>query len=56
MQAVQIWPDIWHQPVFPLGCDHAEFMTKQGRVHGCVGIDFINEFGVWLGIDTTGVV
>lgn len=54
-QAVQIWPDIWHQPVFPIGCARADFMTKQGRVHGCVGVDFITEFGVWLGIDFQAV-
>lgn len=52
-QSVQIWPDIWHQPVFPVGRERADFMTKQGRVHGCVGVDFINEFGVWLGLDLT---
>ena len=50
-QAVQILPDIWHQPVFPVGRDSADFMTKQGKVHACVGVDFISEFGVWLGID-----
>jgi ureidoglycolate lyase len=53
-QAVQIWPDIWHQPVFPVGIPKADFMTKQGKVHGCVGVDFINEFGVWLGLDLSG--
>ncbi len=51
IQAVQIWPDIWHQPVYPVGRNSADFMTKQGKVHGCVGVDFINEFGVWLAIN-----
>jgi len=25
-------------------------MTKQGKVHACVGLDTINEFGKWLEI------
>lgn len=54
-QAVQIYPDIWHQPVYHLGREKSDFMTKQGKVHGCVGVDFIDEFGVWLGIDLTNI-
>lgn len=46
---VQIKPDIWHQPVYPL-VRQATFMTKQGRVHACVGLDTIQEFGCWLRI------
>ena len=45
----QIKPNIWHQPVFQLS-DNALFMTKQGKVHGCVGVDTIKEWNMWLKI------
>lgn len=44
---VQINPNIWHQPVFPC-VKQASFYDKQGAVHGCVSVDFIEEFGVYL--------
>jgi ureidoglycolate lyase len=44
---IHIDPGVWHQPVFPLG-PIAEFDDKQGRVHACVAIDFVSEFGCYL--------
>jgi len=46
---VQILPNIWHQPILPIE-GKAEFMTKQGKVHACVVVDTIKEFGTWLEI------
>lgn len=46
----QIKPNIWHQPAYPL-ISRMDFMTKQGKVHGCVGVDTIDEFQKWLKID-----
>tara|TARA_Y100000310_G_C20574496_1_gene759775 strand:+ start:375 stop:1127 length:753 start_codon:yes stop_codon:yes gene_type:complete len=46
---VQIFPNIWHQPVYPID-DQAVFMTKQGKVHACVGVDTLEEFNTWLEI------
>jgi ureidoglycolate lyase/seryl-tRNA synthetase len=44
---IHIDPNVWHQPVFPLeSC--AVFDDKQGRVHACVAIDFVSEFGCYL--------
>jgi len=44
---VHIDPSVWHQPVFPLQ-QRARFDDKQGRVHACVAVDFVNEFGCYL--------
>jgi ureidoglycolate lyase len=33
--------------VFPLG-PAATFDDKQGRVHACVAVDFVSEFGCYL--------
>jgi ureidoglycolate lyase len=44
---VHIDPGVWHQPVFPLG-PTAIFDDKQGRVHACVAVDFVSEFGCYL--------
>ena len=45
----QIYPNIWHQPVYPID-DKATFMTKQGKVHACVGVETLKEFNKWLEI------
>ncbi len=45
----QIKASIWHQPIFPIA-DEALFMTKQGKVHACVGFDSITECGKWMRI------
>jgi len=44
---IHIDPGVWHQPVFPLGAT-AQFDNRQGRVHACVAIDFLREFGCYL--------
>jgi ureidoglycolate lyase/seryl-tRNA synthetase len=44
---IHIDPGIWHQPVFPVG-ERARFDDKQGRVHACIAIDFVSEFGCYL--------
>jgi ureidoglycolate lyase/seryl-tRNA synthetase len=44
---IHIDPGVWHQPVFPVGTA-AIFDDKQGRVHACVAVDFVTEFGCYL--------
>src|ERR1700722_11566505 len=44
---IHIDPGVWHQPVFPVD-SAATFDDKQGRVHACIAVDFINEFGCYL--------
>ena len=49
---IHIDPGVWHQPVFPLASS-AVFDDKQGRVHACVAIDFVSEFGCYLEVPLT---
>ena len=44
---IHIDPGVWHQPVFPLSAA-ATFDDKQGRVHACVAVNFVSEFGCYL--------
>jgi ureidoglycolate lyase len=44
---IHIDPGVWHQPVFPVG-ERAAFDDKQGRVHACIAVDFVSEFGCYL--------
>jgi ureidoglycolate lyase len=44
---IHIDPGVWHQPVFPLAAS-ATFDDRQGRVHACVAVDFVAEFGCYL--------
>jgi ureidoglycolate lyase len=44
---IHIDPGVWHQPVFPVDST-ATFDDKQGRVHACIAVDFITEFGCYL--------
>jgi ureidoglycolate lyase len=44
---IHIDPGVWHQPVFPLE-PKATFDDRQGRVHACVAVDFVSEFGCYL--------
>jgi ureidoglycolate lyase len=46
---INLHPGVWHQPVFPLQ-DKVVFDDKQGRVHACIGVDFVTEFGVYLSV------
>ena len=44
---IHIDPGVWHQPVVPLAAT-AQFDDRQGRVHACVAVDFLREFGCYL--------
>jgi ureidoglycolate lyase len=44
---IHIDPGVWHQPMFPLA-ERARFDDKQGRVHACIAVDFVTEFGCYL--------
>jgi len=46
---VHIDPGVWHQPVFPTGA-RATFDDRQGRVHACVAVDFVSEFGAYVAV------
>ncbi len=43
-----IHPNVWHGAFVPLD-DRAEFLDRQGRVHARVSVDFVREFGCYLG-------
>jgi ureidoglycolate lyase len=49
---IHIDPGVWHQPVFPLG-GQAAFDDKQGRVHACVAVNVVAEFGCYLEVPLT---
>ncbi len=44
---LHILPGVWHQPAAPTE-DRIAFDNKQGRVHACVDVDFLEEFGCYL--------
>ncbi len=44
---IHIDPGVWHQPVFPVGST-ATFDNRQGRVHACISVDFVTEFGCYI--------
>ena len=44
---LHIDPGVWHQPVFPIG-ERAVFDGRQGRVHCCIAVDFLTEFGCYI--------
>jgi ureidoglycolate lyase len=44
---IHIDPGVWHQPMFPVG-ERAAFDDKQGRVHACIAVNFVSEFGCYL--------
>ena len=44
---LHIDPGVWHQPLFPTG-ERASFDDKQGRVHCCIAVNFVSEFGCYL--------
>ncbi len=46
---IHIDPGVWHQPVLPLN-PPAVFDVRQGRVHACVAVDFLVEFGCYLSV------
>jgi ureidoglycolate lyase len=46
--ALYLHPDVWHGAIVPLD-DEAEFLDRQGRVHARVSVNFVTEFGCYLG-------
>ena len=46
---INLHPGTWHQPLYPLG-ERVVFDDKQGRVHACIAVDFVGEFGVYLSV------
>ncbi len=44
---IKIHPNIWHQPLFPIA-ERAVFDDKQGKVHACIAVDFVEEFSTYL--------
>ena len=50
---INLHPGTWHQPLYPVG-QRVVFDDKQGRVHACIAIDFVGEFGVYLSVPLTG--
>ncbi len=48
-QALYLHPNVWHGAVVP-HADAATFLDRQGRVHARVSIDFVREFGCYLGV------
>jgi ureidoglycolate lyase len=43
-----IHPNVWHGAIVPID-DTAEFLDRQGRVHARVSVNFVKEFGCYLG-------
>jgi len=41
-------PNVWHGAIVPLD-DEARFLDRQGRVHARVSVNFVEEFGCYLG-------
>lgn len=48
-RGLYIHPGIWHGALVPLA-DEARFLDRQGRVHARVSVDFVREFGCYLGV------
>ncbi len=47
-QGLYLHPNVWHGAVVPHD-DEAQFLDRQGRVHARVSVDFVREFGCYLG-------
>lgn len=49
---VHVNAGVWHQPAFPAACTAQlgpiTMDNRQGKVHACVGCDFLTEFGGYL--------
>ena len=41
-------PNVWHGAVVP-HADEAQLLDRQGKVHARVSVDFVKEFGCYLG-------
>jgi len=46
--ALYLHPNVWHGAIVPFD-DEAEFLDRQGRVHARVSVNFVTEFGCYLG-------
>ena len=46
--ALYLHPNVWHGAIVPLD-DEAKFLDRQGRVHARVSVNFVTEFGCYLG-------
>jgi len=46
--ALYLHPNVWHGAIVPLD-DEAQFLDRQGRVHARVSVNFVTEFGCYLG-------
>jgi len=47
-RGLYIHPNVWHGAIVP-HADEAVFLDRQGRVHARVSVDFVTEFGCYLG-------
>jgi hypothetical protein len=47
-RALYLHPNVWHGAVVPHD-EEARFLDRQGRVHARVSVDFVREFGCYLG-------
>jgi ureidoglycolate lyase len=47
-RGLYIHPNVWHGAVVP-HADQARFLDRQGRVHARVSVNFVREFGCYLG-------
>ena len=47
-RGLYVHPGVWHGAVVP-HADTARFLDRQGRVHARVSVDFVKEFGCYLG-------
>jgi ureidoglycolate lyase len=48
-QGLYLHPNVWHGALVPHD-DAAQFLDRQGRVHARVSVDFVREFGCYLGV------
>jgi ureidoglycolate lyase len=47
-RGLYLHPNVWHGALVPLA-DEARFLDRQGRVHARVSVNFVTEFGCYLG-------
>src|SRR5579862_8499258 len=47
-RGLYLHPNVWHGALVP-HADQAQFLDRQGRVHARVSVNFVKEFGCYLG-------
>jgi hypothetical protein len=47
-RGLYLHPNVWHGAVVP-HAEQAQFLDRQGRVHARVSVNFVKEFGCYLG-------